>query len=240
MRFRHTLATLAALTLVGSLAADEVRGTLARLDLDKNELRVELRRGEAVTVALDAKTLVLFGSTVGKAADLSAGRRVRVEFETRDGVPVATVVRSFGRPLLRPVPAAELPRGEPRLPPGPGDAITGILQRVSQADREVVVIGPGAQGPETETTIAVPTEAKVIKDGKPAALDGLKEGDTVAIRAEKREGRLIAVELQAGAGAKLSAAPTAPRGEMLPRLRQALKIADAILRQMEKDGGPQP
>ena len=40
--------------------------------------------------------------------------------------------------------------------PANADAVTGVLRRVAYSDREVVVIGPGPKGTETETTVAVP------------------------------------------------------------------------------------
>jgi hypothetical protein len=121
-----------------------------------------------------------------------------------------------------------------------GDSVTGVLQRVARADREIVVVGPGSKGPETETTVAVPEAAKVAKEGKPSSLEELKEGDAVAVRVERRDGKLTAVEVQAGPGAALPAAttPAPERGRMIPRLRQALRLTDEVLRHLDSgDGG---
>jgi cold shock CspA family protein len=215
-------------TSTSRAAPNEIRGLLVGVDLAKNELRVE-RRGMTLTLTLDEKTLVLFGAEKGVPADLKTGRRVRVEFEEdRDGLRLARVVRSNGRPSSAPAATAGTPP-----PTVEGDAITGVLQRVSRADREIVVIGPGTKGPETETTIAIPENAKVGKDGKSSSLEALKEGDAVAVRAERRDGRLTAVEVQAGKGAGLTATPASERPRMIPRLRQALHLADEVLRRVE-------
>jgi hypothetical protein len=235
---------IALLVPVGRVAADEVRGVVSGVDLSKHELRVDGRgaaRGETMTFTLDDKTLVLFGSQKGAAADLNSGRRVRVEYEVAgDGTHIARVVRAAGRPLAaRAIPAGRTTPAEPPVVSGPnaaaaGGAVTGVLQRVARADREIVVIGPGAKGPETETTVAVPEGAKVVKEGKPSSLENLKEGDAVAVRAERRDGKVTAVEVQAGPGAALSAAAPAPeRSRMIPRIRQALHMADEVLRYLD-------
>jgi cold shock CspA family protein len=235
-------AIASSLTASTSQAGPEVRGDIAGVDLAKNELRVDGRgptRGATLTFTLDEKTLVLFGARKAATTDLQAGRRVRVEYEEdSSGQRIARVIRVNGRPPAAPAVTAVPPVAGPA-----GEAITGALQRVSRADREVVVIGPGPKGPESETTVTVPESAKVVKEGKPASLDALREGDAVAIRVEHRDGRLTALEVQAGPGAALSAAATTERGRMVPRIRQALHIADEVLRRIDTAdpdrGGPQ-
>jgi cold shock CspA family protein len=237
---------LALLTSAGPARADEFRGVISGVDLGKNEIRVEGRggaRGTTLSFALDEKTLVLFGSEKAAAADLSTGRRVRVEFEgDRDGARVARVVRVNGRPpvarnVLGVPPVASGPNTGPTTPVSPGDSVTGVLQRVALADREIVVIGPGPKGPETETTVAVPDTAKVVRDGKPTSLQSLKEGDAVAVRVERRDGKVAAVEVQAGPGAALSPAEAKgpERGRAVHRLRQALHMADDLLRGLDPE-----
>jgi hypothetical protein len=220
------------------VAAADVRGVIASLDSAKKELRLEGRGAErrsTLVFALDDKTLVLFGVEKGSVADLQAGRRVRIEFELNDdGQRVARVIRATGRPPAAPVAAPAAPVM------AAGDAVTGVLQRVARSDRELVVIGPGSKGPETESTIAVPETAKIVKEGKPASLESLKEGDTVAVRVESRGGRLKAVEVQGGAGATLSTPAGPERGKFVPRLRQALHVADEVLRRLDNSGGGEP
>jgi Cu/Ag efflux protein CusF len=243
LNFRFTAALLAglasALIATPGLAAEEVRGVIASVDPAKNELHLEGRgpaRGATLTFTLDDKTLVLFGAEKARAADLRAGRRVRIKYEQNaNGQRIARVVRDIGRPPVAPVAATA-----PAAMAGSGDAITGVLRRVARADRELVVIGPGSTGPETETTVAVPEMAKVMKEGKPSSLEALKEGDAVAIRAERRDGRLTALEVQAGPGAALSSAPAPERGRMVPRIRQALHLADEVLRHLDADEPDRP
>jgi cold shock CspA family protein len=227
------LASLAIMHLVSASRAvgAEVRGTVASVDAAKNELKVEGRgaeRGSMLVFALGDKTLVLFGSEKATVADLRPGRRVRVEFEeTADGQKLARVIHAIGRVPAQPVAAT------PALPMASGDAVTGVLQRVSRSDREVVVIGPGPKGAETESTVAVPEGTKIVKEGKPVSLESLKEGDAVAVRVERHDGRLTALEMQAGPGATLSASPAPERGRLVPRVRQALHIADEVLKRLD-------
>ncbi len=243
--FLLAVAAGALLVPAGRAAAGEVRGVVAAVDPAKKELRVDGRgaaRGTTLTFSLDDKTLVLFGPDRATPADLPVGRRVRVEFEEGPGGRrVARVVRAIGRrPVSRTAAAGPTP-----APAAAGDVVTGVLQRVARTDREVVVIGPGAKGPETETTVAVTEGAKVFKDGKPASLEALKEGDPAAIRVERKGGRATALEVQAGPGAALSASPAPERRPVIPRLRQALHIADEVLRQLDpedagRDGPKKP
>jgi hypothetical protein len=225
----------ALLAFTARASAEEARGVLVGVDTTKNELHLDSRgrmRG-TLTFALDDKTLVLFGSEKGTANDLKAGRRIRVEYqEDGNGQRIARVIHSPGRPA-----AAAPAKSAPVVASAGANAINGVLQRVARADREVVVIGPGAKGPETETTVAVPEAAKIVKEGKPSSLEALKEGDVVAIRVERRaNNQVIALEVQAGPGAALSATPAAAeRSRVVPRLRQALHLADELLRRMDPE-----
>jgi cold shock CspA family protein len=236
------LAALAGLLIVAAVRAGDMRGVVTAVDANKNELRVEGRgpaRGATWTFTLDDKTLVLFGSEKAPASDLQPGRHVRVEFqEDRDGNRLARVVHASGR---RPAPAAAAPAPAAATPAAAtpaADVVSGVLQRVSRADREIVVIGPGPKGPETETTVAVPESTKVIREGNSASLEALKEGDAVVVRVEQRDGRPAAMEVQAGPGATLSPAPRPnERSKAIPRLRQVLHIADEVLRRLDPESG---
>ena len=176
------------------------------------------------------KTQVLIGGQPAMLGDLAPGRRIRVEFEVLDGHAVAQVIRAFGLGLVqpRPQPQPDLP-----LPRKEGDGVSGTLQRVALTDREVVVIGPGPKGPRTETTIAVPEGTSITKNGKPVAFDALKEGEAVTVKTEMRKGRLTALAVQVGAVAA-TATPAMPPRPLVPRLRQALKLADELLRELEE------
>jgi hypothetical protein len=226
---RCALALLTILALVLTSFGAEVRGRIARVDLEKNVIVLEpllLRRGEPMSLALDKDTQVLFGRQAGTSADLSEGRRARVEYELRDGRLIARAVHVVG---------AAPTRRAMTLPPGEG--LAGVLRRVALTDREIVIIGPGATGPETETTVAVPEGTKIFKDGKPVAFDDLKENDTVRAQVENRDGKLTAVLIQAG---PVAVAVTSQRQDLLPKIRGVLQMLDKILEQMEKSRGPQP
>jgi hypothetical protein len=241
--YRHSAAVFACVATAwlgsaGRAGADEVRGVLRDVDPAKKEIRVEGRgrdRGATLTFVLDDKTLILFGREKGAASDLQTGRRVRVEFEDAgEGRHVARVIRAAGRPAATAVAAPVAVS----TPAAPADGIAGVLQRVSRADREIVVIGPGPKGPETETTVAVPESTKIVKDGKPSSLEALREGDSVAVRTERRDGRPSALEVQVGPGATVAGpAPTPESGRVISRIRQALHMADEVLRRVDPEGG---
>jgi 3-dehydroquinate synthase class II len=230
---RFAFALIAGLTLAAAAPAETVRGVVSRVDLDKNELQLEGRgrglRGVVLTFALSDKTAVMFGDQAGVLSDLETGRRVRIEYQTTDAGNVAQVVHVLnGR---RPAAAAI-----PDVPPVPAvptdaDALTGVLRRVGYSDREVVLVGPGANGAATETTVAVPENARIVKDGKDATLDDLKEGDDAAIEADKKDGRLSALSIQVGPG--VAPAPENRRAKVIPRIRKALQMVDQLLKGME-------
>jgi hypothetical protein len=117
------------------------------------------------------------------------------------------------------------------------EPVVGVLQRVAVTDREVVVIGPGADGPETETTIAVPAAAKVYKGGKAVEFVDLREGDQATIQVERREGRLSALEVRVGP----PVVAERPRRPVIARVRRALRLAEEILKRVDPEPGqPQP
>lgn len=240
LRFALSLAT--GLVLMAAASADEARGRILQIDPDKKELRLETRRplrGAVLDLKVDARTRIFIGSRAATLNDLTPGRRIRVRFETRGGKPVARVIRSFGlMNLLPPQPAARAPAAAKE-----GEGVSGTLRRIGLADSEIVVIGSGAKGAETETIIAVSDKTAITRDGKKIALENLKEGEKVTVKTESRKGKLMAVSIQAGrAAASQSAAPLAapPRRRLISRLRQALKIADELLREMEEQGTPSP
>jgi len=235
--FRFSLGTAMGLLLIGVASAEEARGRITQINSDKKELRLETlrpQRGSVLDLKIDAKTQIFISGQPAKLSDLSPGRRVRVVFEMRDGKPTAQVIRSLGLNLLQPPPAAPQPAA-----PKEGEGMAGRLQRVASTDREIVVIGPGAKGAETETTIAVPEEAAITRDGKKITLDDLKEGETVTVKTEAQKGKLTAVSIQVGQAAP--AKPNVPqRRNLIPRLRQALQRADELLREMEEQRKPAP
>jgi Cu/Ag efflux protein CusF len=247
---RFSLSLAAGLLLIAPASADEARGRISRIDADKKEIRLEMRRplrggGGVLDLKIDAKTEIFIGGQPAKMSDLAPGRRIRVVFETLDGKPVAQVIRSLG-PLTLPSPPAGRGRGEggqpaapPAAAPKEGEGVAGTLQRISSTDREIVVIGRGDKGAEKETTIAVPEATAITRDGKKISLDDLKEGETATVKTESRKGKLTAISIQIGRPADAKP-PAPPRRNFIPRLRQALKLADELLREMEEQDKPAP
>ncbi|HEY7326950.1 MAG TPA: hypothetical protein VH592_04895 [Gemmataceae bacterium] len=228
---RFSLSLAIGLTLIGAASADEARGRIVQIDPDKKQLRLETRRPQRAGVLdlkLDDKTQILIAGQPATLKDLAPGRRIRVVFEMRDGKATAQVIRSFGLNLAQLQPAAPQPAA-----PKEGEGVAGTLQRVASTDREIVVLGPGAKGPQTETTIAVPEETAITREGKKITLDDLKEGESVTVKTESRKGRLTAISIQVGQAApERSAVP--PRRNLIPRLRQVLQMADELLRELEQ------
>lgn len=238
LRFSLGLAT--GLLFVAAAAAEEARGRIVQIDPDKKEIRLETRRPVrgVLDLKIDAKTQIFIGGQPATLNDLAPNRLIRIVFEKRDGKPVAQVIRSFGLNLAQPQPPAR-----PVAPPKDGEGVAGTLQRISSAESEIVVIGNGPKGANTETTISVGDKTAILRDGKKIALEELKEGETVTVKAESLKGKLTALSIQTGAA--VPAAPAAqpagpPRRELIPRLRQAMKMADELLREMEDRNGSPP
>ena len=146
------------------------------------------------------------------------GRRVRLDYEARDGkLVVTTIIAPPGaRQVTPPAKTAD-------------NAVTGTLQRVALTDREIVVIGGDGKN---ETTFSVPESAKIVKNDKSVKLDDLKEGDKVAVAGEKRDGKRLASTIQVG-GSGLPAGNDKPR---VARLRSILQMVDQFLEMAEKRG----
>lgn len=235
--FRFWLSLASGLVLIGAADADEARGLILRIDPDKQMIRLETRRPVrgVLNLKVDAKTEILVGGQPATLNDLAPGRRVRVVFQPHDGKPVAHVIRSFGLNLAQPQPAAR-----PPVALKEGEGVSGKLQRVASTEREIVVLGPGDKGQQAESTIAVPEETAITRAGKKIALDDLKEGEMVSVKTESRKGTLTAVSIQVGPAAPARPAAAPPRREIIPRLRQALQMADELLREMEERGKNPP
>jgi hypothetical protein len=217
------LTVLTTLTLAVTASAAEVRGVISKVDLDKNEILLEGRgkgaRGRTFTFAIDQDTKVLFGDQAGTVKDLAPGKHVHVFYETRNDRTLALTIKGFA--LAAPATTAGAP------PPADPNAVTGTLQRVAFTEREIVVVGPGSQGAETETTLRVPADVKILRGDKALAFDDLKEGERVAVTAEKRDGKRTAVAIQVG-----DAAPAKPQKES--RLQRILEIAGQVMQMAEK------
>jgi len=229
---RLAIALTACLTLVAPASAEVMRGVVAHVDSDKNELQLEGRgrglRGAVTRFTLTDKTAVLFGDQAGALSDLETGRRVRIEFEVTTAGAVARVIHVLnGRPAEAAIPEV------PPVPAVPmeGDALMGTLRRVGYSDREVVLVGPGPKGAETETTVAVPEAARILKDGKEATLDDLKEGDGAAVQVEEKNGRPSALSIQIGPG--VATVPEKRGAKVIPKIRKALQMVDQLLKGLD-------
>jgi hypothetical protein len=67
----------------------------------------------------------------------------------------------------------------------------------------------------------------------------LKEGETVTVKTQSQKGKLTAVSIQVGQ-AEPAKSNVPPRRNLIPRLRQALQMADELLREMEEQRKPAP
>ncbi len=239
---RISLGLAAGLLLAAGVSADEARGRIVRIDAEKKEIRLETRlpaRG-VLDLKIDGKTQIFIAGQPATLKALAPNRRIRVVFEQRDGKAIAQVVRSLG--LLAPPPGER--RGgdaeQPIVPPKDGDGMAGVLRRISLAEREIVLIGPGPKGEKTETTISVAEKTAILRDGKKIALADLKEGETATVKAESHKGRMTATSIQIGQAAVRPQPAEPPAREERPRLRQALKRADELLRELEQRKAPIP
>ncbi len=223
------LALLASLVLSVAATAAEVRGVLAKVDPDKKEVVLEGRgrgaRGLTFTFTANADTRVLLGDEPGHLGDLVPGKRAHIIYEMQGDQRVALVIQSHGT-VATPAPAS----------PATADpnAITGTLQRVAYTEREIVVVGPGPKGPDTETTLAVPEDVKVTRDGKAIRFNDLREGEKVAVTPEKRDGKRVAAAIQVGAAAPAAAAKPGTR------LQKILGIAGQVLQMAQEMRQRQP
>jgi hypothetical protein len=210
-----------ALTLAGPAAAGEIRGVINKVDPDKKELLLEGRgprgRGQSLTIALGPDTQNQVGSKAGTLADLTAGRRAHVFYETRDGRMVATRIRVPGTPAAAAPPAAA--RAD-------ANTVAGVLRRVALTDREIVVVGPAS-----EVTLAVPADVVITRDGKTIALEDLKEGEQVTVQDEVRNGRRVAKAIRIGA----APAVEEPKRD---RVREILKMIDWFLQMRDRGAKP--
>ena len=229
----YVLSVLTPLLLAVAASAAEVRGVIAKVDPDRSEVVVEGRgrgaRGVTFTFTVDKDTRILFGQDPGKLTDLAPGKRIHVMFEVHGDRATALLIEAHGSP------ASAAPAPAP-APAAPADAITGTLQRLALTEREIVVVGPGPKGPDTETTIAVPDSVRVTRGDKAIGFEELKEGEQVAVTAEKRNGKLTATGIYAG-GAKPPTAAAPPPGAKGERLQKIMTVVGEVLRGLQEMRG---
>jgi hypothetical protein len=165
--------------------------------------------------------------------------------ETLSGIGAANGINLGG--LLNPPKNAPPPMPAANAPAaGAQNGIGGILRRVSRTDRELVILGDPAPGkPPAETTVFVLMEARITRDQKPIALDDLKEGEAVVVVAQPKEGRLEAQSVSIGQPVAANGATVPAAGQQMQsdskiaRIRDALRLLDGILEQIDAQRGPQ-
>jgi hypothetical protein len=239
MQLKCYLAVLAAgLMLAGAASAVEVRGVIAKIDADKKELILDGKgkdRGKSFTFPLTDDTRIMLGSKAGTAADLSAGKRVRVDYEERDGKRTNVVIHALF--VLQLLNGTESTPATPA--PAAGGAGSGTVRLINHEDREIVVVAAGGKGKEAETTLLVPKDVKVQRGEKATELNELKEGETLSYEADQKDGKLTAKSLRVGAAdanAKTSppAPPAAAKGEKGEKAMMLLQRLMKLMDQMEK------
>jgi hypothetical protein len=238
MQLKRYLAVLAAvLMLAGAASAVEVRGVISKVDTDKKELILDGKgkdRGKSFTFPLTDDTRILLGSKAGTAADLSAGKRVRVDYEEHDGKRTNVVIHALVLQLLKGTESTPSP-----ATPAAGGAGSGTVRLINHEDREVVVVAGGGKGKEAETTLLVPKDVKVQRGDKATDLNELKEGETLSYEADQKDGKLTAKSLRVGA-ADPNAKPAAPappasaKGEKGEKAMMLLQRLMKLMDQMEK------
>jgi Cu/Ag efflux protein CusF len=239
---------VAFLVSAGLCLADEFRGKITKVDPAKKEVTVEGRgsgRGLALSFAVNADTRIQMGRESAKLEDLQAGDRVRLLFENRNNQRVALTINDLSlRRLLQPGDAAAgnapPPLPVPQAPAAGPNTVTGRLIRVGVTEREIIIL-TAQGGKETEMTLLVPANVKIAHDDKPLKLEELKAGQQVTIRTEKRDGHLMAADIQSGSQttAAMPASPEnkPPENRRIEKIRQALKVADWILQQLDEQRG---
>jgi len=243
--------------LTGNVRPDEARGTISRIDPDRRQI-VVLVSGRGVhrlpmTFYLDDNSQITAGNQAATISDLRTGQRARIYYEMREGHRVATGITvhallgklgdidlggALGGVLGGAAPGKN---GEPPLATEPQDAnaIRGVLQRVAITDREIVTVGPNSKGEgEVETTIRVPQSASVTRDGQPIKFEDLKEGQSVIVHADSRNGKIVARDVQLGSAPPRQGA--AARSDRVEKIRRFLKLVDALLEQQQSGDQPKP
>jgi hypothetical protein len=230
------------LTIASFAPAQQVRGIISSVEPAKKQLVIEGLslgvRGMSLKFTLDDKALqVWFGREAGKVEELVAGQRVVVTYETKADRRVATAVyvRSLRPAQRQPAPAADAPKA--RKAPDE-EQVAGLLRRVDRTEREIVVAVQAANGQEKYVTLPVPEDAEVTRDSKPIKFDDLKEEEDVVAGVETRNGKRVAAAIAVGKHAAIAAKPAPAMNKEQPskiaRLRQVLKVVDAILEEVDQ------
>jgi hypothetical protein len=240
--------------LAADALADEARGTISRIDPERRQIVVVVNgRGVhhlPMTFDLDENFQITAGNQAARITDLRTGQRARIYYEIRAGRRVALGITVRGRlgdidlgGALGGILGGAAPgkNGEPPLATEPEDAnaIRGVLQRVAITDREIVTVGPNSKGEgEVETTISVPQSAPITRDGQSIKFEDLKEGQSVTVHTDSKNGKIVAKDVQLGSQ------PPRPAGtaksDRIEKIRRFLKLVDALLEQQQSGDQPKP
>lgn len=219
---RMTVLTM--LLAASPVAAEQMRGVVTSVDGAKKELVLEGRgigkRGKSFTFTFAKDLSVTWDGKDAAADDISANQNVRVTYETQGGDLLASKIEIQGK---RPVIAVK----------AGGDSVAGLLRRVAWTEREIIVATPGTSGKETYTTLPVPEDAKVSRDGKVIAFTDLQEEETATVKVEVRDGKKVAAVIAVGQ-AVMAKEEKSEESSTISKIRLGLKIADAVLAIIEK------
>jgi hypothetical protein len=228
MRTRKVIAAwAAALCILPAAYGSELRGVIREVDVKNQEIVIDGKnhglRGVPVLLAIDGNTQITIGKRSAALADLSAGKRVRVFYDTQNGKAVARSITILGSQP-----------GEP-TPPQPliadANTIGGTLRRLAVTEREIVVAT--ANDKDYGRTFIVPEDARIYRDQKPIHLEDLHEGEGVLVHVEHKDKEFLAKSIEAGTPLANAAKPKGK--DRIERLRQLLKTLDTFL-QMAQQG----
>jgi hypothetical protein len=226
---------LVALLAVGTGRAENIRGTITKVDLKNKEVTIEGRghglRGVALRFRLDKDSRILFGREVAVAKDLAAGYRVLVRYELRGDDRFITVIRVRGGKKAQ----------------SDGRVISGPIRQISLKNRQIVIAGWSLVRSGAEITLKLPEGLRVTRAGKEVPVDELTEGTWLRVRREQQDGKWIVQSVQvieggpeyfikkARAGLRIAGFLLAlseqpdEEGDFTNGLRQSLKYADLFL-----------
>jgi hypothetical protein len=217
---RHLVGLMAGLLVAGTASAEEIRGVISKVDPVNKELLVEGKgkgaRGQTFRFALTADTRILFGSEAGAVADLLVDKRVHVTYDEQDGKRAALVIH------------ANYPKPEGKVAVGTDGGLAGKVQLINRSDREIVIVGSG----DKETTLTLPETVKIDREGKSIGLEDLKEGERVAVDADKKDGKWVVRALHVGGSTAPASVPG--KDEKAERREKAMKILEMVLQRLER------
>jgi len=233
---RFLVATVALFGLTSLAAADQVRGIVVNVDSEAGQITIDARgagmRGATFTFTLGKDAKILLGQQPVPLKDVPVGKRVQVTYETKDGkrVAVHVHVNNLLGNLNNLMPSDAGARSAANVPNNDPNALTGKLRRVAYTDREIVLAMPGAGYKESYVSLPVAKDAKITRDDQAIKFDDLKEEETAVVRTEMRDGKKVATAVMVG---KVTM-DKPEQSSKISRLRDILKIVDALLEQAEK------